>query len=267
MKMKHFVIILICLLKGELKSQNLTIPVREDFQKYFNQYNVRGTFAVLDEKNNILTLYNPSKYSESVTPASTFKICNALIGLETGAVKNKLEYFEWDSIARKNENWNKSQDLETAFKNSTVWCFQKMARKIGGQEMKCWLDKLNYGNADTSGGIDQFWLYGGLKISPEEEIKFLQKLNNLQLPFQEKNMLQVKEMMLIEQTEKYALYGKTGWGIDGNKEIGWFVGFVETNNNVYYFANCIETENELHPNFAIARKEICYKIMRELHIF
>jgi beta-lactamase class D len=264
--MKYFIFLTIYLLIGELKSQNLTIPVREDFQKYFTQYNVSGSFAVLDEKNNILTLFNPSKYTERVTPASTFKICNTLIGLETGAIKNKLEFFEWDSTVHKNENWNKSQDLQTAFKNSTVWCFQKMARKIGGQEMKCWLEKLDYGNADTSGGIDRFWLKGGLKISPKEEIKFLQKLHNLQLPLQEKNMLQVKEMMLIEQTEKYALYGKTGWGIEGKKDIGWFVGFVETNNKVFYFANCIETENESHPNFASARKEITYMIMKELNI-
>jgi len=266
MKMKYFIVLTIYLLISELKSQNLTIPVREDFQKYFTQYNVSGCFAILDEKNNILTLFNPPKYAERVTPASTFKICNALIGLETGAVKNKLEFFEWDSIVRKNENWNQSQDLKTAFKYSTVWCFQKMARKIGGQEMKCWLDKLNYGNADTSGGIDQFWLKGGLKISAEDEIKFLGKLKNLQLPCQEKNMLEVKEMMLLEQTEKYSLYGKTGWGIDGNKDIGWFVGFVETKNNVYYFANRIETEDESHPNFAIARKEITYTIMKELNI-
>lgn len=141
-----------------------------------------------------------------------------------------------------------------------------MARKIGDQEMKCWLEKLNYGNADTSSGLDQFWLKEGLKISLEDEIKFFQKLHNLQLALQEKNMLQVKEMILIEQTEKYALYGKTGWRINGKKEIGWFVGFLETNNNVYYFANYIETENEPHPNFAIARKDITYKILKELNI-
>lgn len=266
MKMKWFLSIVVFLLFGEIKSQNLTIPIREDFQKYYMQFDVTGAFAILDEKNNKLTLYNPSKYSERVTPASTFKICNALIGLETGIIKDKYEIYEWDSVVRNNENWNKNQDLQTAFKHSTVWYFQKMAREIGGQEMKCWLDKLNYGNADTTGGIDLFWLQGGMRISPKEEIEFLQKLNNFELPCTEKNMQQVKDMMLIERTEKYAIYGKTGWGMNGNNDLGWFVGFVETNNNVFYFANCIETENQNHPNFATARKEITTLILKELQI-
>jgi beta-lactamase class D len=251
----------------EIKSQNLTSPIREDFQRYYTQFDVDGSFALLDEKNNRLTFFNPIKYNERISPASTFKICNALIGLETQSVHDKTTFFEWDSTIYQNENWNKSQDLQTAFKNSTVWYYQKMARLIGGQEMKCWLDKLSYGNMDTSGGIDQFWLTGGLKISPKEEIEFLQKLNNLQLPFQQKNMLDVKQMMLIEQTEKYAIYGKTGWGMNSNKDLGWFVGFIETNNNVYYFSNCIESNKDSSPNFAIARKEITYRILKELNIF
>ncbi len=266
MKLKAQILLFSLLGFGEIKCQEQISPVRQDFVKYFTQFAVEGSFAVLDQNNNRLTLFNPDKYTERVSPASTFKICNALIGLETHAVENKSTIFQWDSVVRQNENWNKSQDLQTAFKNSTVWVYQKLAKKIGGEEMKCWLDKLAYGNADTSGGIDRFWLTGGLKISPKEEIEFLQKLNNLQLPFQQKNMLEVKQMMLIEQTEKYAIYGKTGWGMHGNKDLGWFVGFVETNNNVYYFANCVQTDNQSHPNFAIARKEITFLILKELHI-
>jgi beta-lactamase class D len=267
MKMKWFISIIVCFFIEEIKSQNLTSPIREDFQRYYTQFDVDGSFALLDEKNNRLTFFNPIKYNERISPASTFKICNALIGLETQSVHDKTTFFEWDSTIYQNENWNKSQDLQTAFKNSTVWYYQKMARLIGGQEMKCWLDKLSYGNMDTSGGIDQFWLTGGLKISPKEEIEFLQKLNNMQLPFQQKNMLDVKQMMLIEQTEKYAIYGKTGWGMNSNKDLGWFVGFIETNNNVYYFSNCIESNKDSSPNFAIARKEITYRILKELNIF
>jgi beta-lactamase class D len=266
MKMKPLLLLIIFSYSVKITAQDLIIPIREDFKKFYEKFDVTGSFAILDENNQKLTLYNPSRYNERVTPASTFKICNALIGLETHAVESKSTIFQWDSIVRQNENWNKSQDLQTAFKNSTVWVYQKLARKIGGEEMKCWLDKLNYGNTDTSGGIDQFWLTGGLKISPEEEINFLKKLNNLQLPVSETSMLAVKEMMLIEKNEEYALYGKTGWGIDDKKDIGWFVGFVETKENVYYFANCIQTANQSHPNFAKARKEITFLILKELHI-
>jgi beta-lactamase class D len=82
-----------------------------------------------------------------------------------------------------------------------VWYYQELARRVGADTMKFWLDKVSYGNADTSGGIDQFWLTGNLRISPIEQILFLQKLKSEQLPFSKNTITIVKDIMIQERSE------------------------------------------------------------------
>ncbi len=138
--------------------QKQSTEVRADFKKYYDQFNVEGSFVLYDPQADKYIFYNQDQFEQTFSPASTYKICNSLIGLETGVIKDENFVISWDSITRQNPKWNSDYDLKTAFKNSTVWYYQELARRVGGQQMKYWLDKANYGNADTSGGIDKFWL-------------------------------------------------------------------------------------------------------------
>jgi beta-lactamase class D len=246
-----------------------TTEIRNDFKKYYDQFNVEGSFVLYNLQANKYVFYNQDQYEQIFSPASTFKICNSLIGLETGVIKDEHFVIQWDSVIR-NPVWDKDHDLKTAFANSTVWYYQELARRVGGEKMKYWLDKVSYGNADTSGGIDQFWLTGGLRISPKEQINFLKRLHDNQLPFSKRSVDIVKNIMITKDTLDYVIRGKTGWGGHGNKDIGWYVGYIETKDNVYYFANCVLIESE-KPNdvnraisFDNARTEIVYKILDEL---
>jgi beta-lactamase class D len=216
--------------------------IRDDFKKYYDQFSVRGSFALYDVQENKYTLYNKPQFTEPFSPASTFKICNSLIGLETGVIPDENFVIPWDSIVR-NPVWDKDHDLKTAFKNSTVWYYQELARRVGGQQMKYWIDKANYGNRDTTGGLDKFWLYGGLRITPQQQIDFLQRLHDNTLPFSQRSMDIVKKIMVAKDTSDYILRGKAGWGMRPNEDIGWYVGYLETNGNVYYFANCVQADS------------------------
>jgi beta-lactamase class D len=128
------------------------------------------------------------------------------------------------------------------------------------------LTKQNYGNTDTSGGIDMFWLTGGLRITPEQEIDFLKRLYNNQLPFSRHTMDIVKKIMVFEQTPFYTLSSKTGWGMQNNKDIGWYVGYIQTKGNVYYFANCIQTSDLNNTAFSRARIDITNQIFTDLKL-
>lgn len=147
-----------------------------------------------DPQTDKYVFYNPNQFEQTFSPASTYKICNSLIGLETGVIKDENFVIPWDSVTRQNPNWNSDHDLKTAFKNSTVWYYQELARRVGRQQMKYWLDKANYGNADTSGGIDKFWLTGGLRISPKQQIDFLKRLHDNKLPFSQRSVDIVKKL-------------------------------------------------------------------------
>jgi beta-lactamase class D len=258
-------LIIIVLVLYACKHQQ-TIETRNDFKKYYDEYNVTGSFVLYDQNQDKYIFYNQSQFEQPFTPASTFKICNSLIGLETGVTKDENFVIPWDSVARWLPAWNKDQDLMTAFKNSTVWYYQELARRVGSERMKYWLEKANYGNTDTSGGIDGFWLTGGLRITPEQQIDFLKRLHDNRLPFSQRSMDIVKEIMIAKDTLGYVIRAKTGWGEQDDTNIGWYVGYVEKDNNVYYFVNCIQTADFENKDFAKARIEIVYQIFNELKL-
>lgn len=271
----HFIILLTTLslsllsCSSESKKEALKIKldvVRNDFESFFTQSEVKGSFVLYDENKDLFTFVNQDQFQTEFTPASTFKICNSLIGLETGVIKDQNFVIKWDNVVRQRPEWNADHDLKTAFKNSTVWYYQELARRVGGEKMKFWLNKCNYGNTDTTGGIDRFWLTGGLRITPEKQLDFLRKLKNSQLPFSKRSMDITKEIMISKDTLDYVLRTKTGWGEDENQMVGWYIGYIEKKNNTYYFATCIQSSDFDDPGFTKKRIDITNKILGELNL-
>ena len=156
--------------------------------------------------------------------------------------------------------------MKLAFKNSTVWYYKELARRVGKEKMKFWLEKAQYGNADTTGGLDLFWLKGGLRVTPEQQIDFLKRLRNNKLPFSKRTVDIVKKIMITKDTLDYVIRAKTGWSDEDKRIVGWYVGYVEKNNNVYYFANCIQSTDLENKDFARARIEITYRILSDLQV-
>ncbi len=239
---------------------------RNDFKKYYDSFQVDGSFVLYNPQDEKYIFYNPKQFEQVFIPASTFKICNSLIGLETGVIPNENFVIPWDSTQHQNPSWNADHDLTTAFKNSTVWYYRELARRVGPSQMNFWLHKANYGNADTTGGIDKFWLTGGLRITPKQQIDFLQRLHDGKLPFSKRSMDIVKNIMIMKKTPVYTLRAKTGWAWQGGKDIGWYIGYLETKNKVYYFANCIQSTDSLNASFSIARTEIADRILKDLKL-
>jgi len=265
MKNAIFILAIVVIVLTSFK-QKFTEENREDFKKYYDQFHVKGSFVLFDSKAGKYIHYNKEQYKQPFTPASTFKICNSLIGLEAGVIKDENFVIPWDGITRQNPNWNQDHTLKTAYQNSTVWYYQELARQVGGKQMKHWLDKVKYGNADTSGGIDKFWITGGLRITPEQQLNFLQRLHKNKLPFSKRSVSIVKNIMIAKDTLGYVVRAKAGWGFQNNEDIGWYVGYVETNGSIYYFANCIQSADPNNHDFARARVDITYMIIDELKI-
>jgi beta-lactamase class D len=265
-KQQKFLLVTIIVLGLIACKEQQSSETRIDFKKFYADYNVEGSFVLYNQSEAKFTFYNESQFKQQFTPASTFKICNSLIGLETGVIGDENFVIPWDSVVRRIPVWNRDQNLKSAFKNSTVWYYQELARRVGGERMKYWLDKANYGNADTSGGIDKFWLTGGLRITPEQQINFLRRLHDNNLPFSQRSMDIVKNIMIVRDTLGFIVRAKTGWGDQDNLNIGWYVGYVQTKDNVYYFVNCIQTASNDNPDFTWARIDITNKILAKLKI-
>jgi len=153
--------------------------------------------------------------------------------------------------------------MKTAFKYSATWFYQEMARRVGKERMQRYLDAANYGNKSTNGGIDRFWLDGGLRITPREQIDFLVKLYRNELPFSRRSMDIVRNILISEKTKDYVLRAKTGWGSTFKPQVGWWVGYVEKADNVYFFALNIDINKD---EDAKTRKIVAGSILRELNV-
>jgi beta-lactamase class D len=262
--MNHLRIILLIVIIAASSSFSQKIDERMDFKKYFDEYGNEGCFVLYDLKNNTYLKYNSTRCAERFIPASTFKIFNSLIGLESGAVKDELEVFKWDSVNRSYDSWNQDLDMVKAFKFSGVWYYQELARRIGEKNMQKYISLNHYGNENISGGIDLFWLDGGIRISADEQIEILKKLYHNELKFSQRSMDIVKRIMIYDQNDKYTIRAKTGWALRVEDQIGWFVGYVVKGENVYFFALNVESK-EPEEGF-VSRKEITFKILKNLGV-
>lgn len=196
--------------------------------------------------------FNSRASAERLPPCSTFKIWNTLIGLETGLVHSPDEsFYRWDGKVRFIPDWNKDLTLKEAFQVSCVPAFQDLARKIGPERMKSWIDRLGYGDLDTSAGVDRFWLpEKGRKtvlISAREQAGLIRKLALGELPFSREACRTLRSIMTAGKTGRGTLYGKTGTGKEGvGKDglgVGWFVGYVEGGGRVHSFACMLRGPN------------------------
>lgn len=241
--------------------------IDNNLKKYFDAKNVEGCFTMLSNTDGQVTVYNMELDTMRFTPASTFKIVNAMIGLETGAIPNEKTIFRWDGVTRKMKDWNHDMDIREAFKVSAVPVFQQVAKKIGEDTMQRWIDSLSYGNKKISGPIDSFWLNNTLKISPDEQLGLAKKLYFEQLPFRKSVQQSVREMMLQEDKTTYKLSYKTGWGFDEkDRSIGWVVGWIEENRHVYFFVTLVRAADK-DIDMQRVRMDITRDILKEYGFF
>lgn len=215
--------------------------IDNSLKTYFDDNKVDGCFTLLNNADGKVTVYNMALDTQRFSPASTFKIVNSLVGLQTGVITNDTMVIKWDGVKRDREELNKDMGMTEAFKVSSVPYYQEVARRIGKDTMQKWIDSIGYGNKNISDPVDSFWLNNTLKISPDEQLGLVKRLYFDQLPFRKSVHEMVKGVMLQEDNTAYKLSYKTGWGFDEQKNnIGWLVGWIEENNHVYFFVTFVK---------------------------
>lgn len=229
----------------------------EEYKELFDGEN--GGFILYDEVMKQYYIYNEEQVNKQMSPCSSFKVFNSLIGLDTGVIQDENHKYKWDGKIRFLEVWNKDHTLESAIANSVVWYYQRLATEVGNVRMNKYIDSIGYGNKDISGGIDRFWLDSSLKISPREQVDLLKKLYNNELPFEQKNIDIVKDILVLEKDDGFILSGKTGTG--EHSQVGWFIGCIQKGDKNFYFAtNIIGSKNATGRQAKEVTKEILDRI-------
>ncbi len=210
---------------------------RQVIERVFGEY--QGAFVLSDLKTGENRRYNPERCEKRRSPCSTFKIVNTLCALENGIVQDQDTVLKWDGRKRPIEVWNRDLSLRDAVSFSAVPHFQQIAAQIGPKRMQAFLEAIDYGNRNITGGhTAPFWLGGSLKISADEQIIFLRRLLQGELPVSDRSFDILKQILKQEETGRGTLYGKTGSLVDDSDRmvLSWFVGFVESHGDTYLFA-------------------------------
>lgn len=197
-------------------------------------------------------------------PASTFKMLNALIGLQHGKATTN-EIFKWDRKKRSFAAWEKDMTLGQAMQASAVPVYQELARRIGLELMQQEVQRIQFGNQQIGQHIDNFWLFGPLKVTPKQEVKFASALAQEQLAFDPRFQQQVKTMLLLQERQAYRLYAKSGWGMDVEPQVGWLTGWIETpQDEIVAFSLNMQMQSNMDPAI---RLKILQQALAELGLY
>lgn len=234
-----------------------------DLSAYFNGY--EGSFVLYDLKNDTWSIYDMDYATLRTAPNSTYKIYDALFGLEEGIITPEDSLMVWNGADYPFEAWNADQDLYSAMQSSVNWYFQEIDRQLGTSALRRYIKEIGYGNEIINSDLSSYWMQSALKISPVEQIELLTGLYNNDFGFTPENVNAVKDSICLFSSENESFYGKTGTGrINDNDINGWFIGYIETADSTYFFATNIQsTENATGSNAS----EISFSVLSDMGIW
>lgn len=220
---------------------------RDDLAKRFFDVGTIGTFVGYKVDDYLIIASDKVRSGEARLPASTFKIPNSVIALETGVVADPdKDIFRWDGVTRSIEAWNKDHTLRSAIAVSAVPVYQEIARRIGAERMQQYLDLFDYGNRDIGGGIDQFWLSGALRIDPVQQIDFVDRLRRGVLPVSKRSQELTRGILPVTRVGDATIHAKSGLlgAEQGKPALGWMVGWAEKGNAQTVFAMNMDCKDD-----------------------
>ena len=234
-----------------------------DLSTYFGEY--EGSFVLYDLKNDAWSIHDKEHATLRTAPNSTWKIYDALFGLEEGVITPENSFLAWNGENYPFEAWNADQTLQSAMNSSVNWYFQTVDEQLGAYFVYNYIQEIGYGNENINGDFSTYWMESSLKISPIEQVELLTRLQNNIFGFAPENINAVKDAICLSSSAAGTFYGKTGTGrVDGQDVNGWFIGFVETADNTYFFATNISADSDAAGGSAT---EITMSILSEMNIW
>jgi beta-lactamase class D len=236
--------------------------IRESLARHFADDGTEGTFVGYKVEDYLVIASDKTRSGEGKLPASTFKVANSLIALETGVVEDPdKDVFKWDGVKRPIEAWNKDHTLRSAIAASAVPVYQEIARRIGEERMQKYVTLLDYGNKDIGGGIDQFWLTGNLRIDPVQQVDFLDRLRRGVLPISKRSQDLVRDILPVTKVGDTIIRAKSGLlGAErGQPSLGWMVGWAEKGDARTVFALNMDCREQRHIADRMTLAQACLR--------
>jgi beta-lactamase class D len=234
--------------------------IREGLLTRFRDEGTVGTFVAYKVDDYLIIASDKERSGEGRLPASTFKIPNSLIALETGVVQDPdKDVFKWDGVKRAIEAWNRDHTMRSAIAASAFPVYQEIARRIGEARMQKYVDLLEYGNRNIGGGIDQFWVSGDLRIDPMQQVDFLDRLRRGVLPMSKRSQDLVRDILPVTKIGDAVIRAKSGLTDKANGSLGWMVGWTEKGSAQTVFAMNMDCPEPRHVADRMTVTQACLR--------
>jgi len=249
----------------------LSVHAQVDFAEAFRDCNIDGSVTIYNYKSQKWFISDTADAKRETLPASTFKIINLLIALQTGTIKDENVIVKWPGKTDTTRygyrpDIYRDMTVKEAFELSAGWVFIELAKKVGKETYLQYLKNCSYGNLNLTEPGTDFWNFGAFAISPKNQVDFLVKVYNNEVPFSKRNIDILKRVMITESTDEYSIRSKTGWTRWEGNDIGWWVGYVTNKNDVFFFATRInKRRTDINPEFGNCRKNITKSVLRQLN--
>ncbi len=224
----------------------LTAVLLLGFAPFISTYAADGSHYQWDSSSENISYVDLSTYFEGViTPENSF--------------------IAWNGETYPFEAWNADQTLQSAMNSSVNWYFQAVDEQLGTSDVYSYVQEIGYGNENMSGDFSSYWMESSLEISPIEQVELLTKLQNNSFGFAPENINAVKDAICLSASDAGTFYGKTGTGrVNGQDVNGWFIGYIETADNTYFFATNISADSDATGGNAT---EITMSILSDMNIW
>ena len=246
---------------------------RPDLQREFELRGTTGTMVIKQTGRRARTVVVGKRRSHArYLPSSTFKIPNSLIAIDAGVASGAEQRYPGP-----NPNYlvggspflpaacEGDLTLRTAFRNSCIPIYQRIAREVGRRTYRSAVRAMRYGNRRVGAApVDAFWLEGPFAISAREQVDFLERMRRGDLPFSRRAIREVASMMVVDDRADVVLRAKTGYVFSTVPARGWWVGWVQRKGMVSTFALNLDITSPAH---AAARAEIGTRILTSLGAF
>ena len=243
--------------------------IHRDFSPHFEAREVTGSITLYHLESNTWISSDQEDWRIATLPASTFKVVNSLIALETQVIPDENEVLPYHghdtTLYGVRKDIRHDMDLKEALERSVVWYYLVLAERIGCERYQDILGKLPYGNGKIDCAETDFWNFGEFAVTPVEQISLLVRLYRETLPFAKEHQQTLKRILLNKGYEGFEVRAKTGWTFVDKVSIGWWIGYVTIEGEHWFYATRLrKPEAETTWDFARHRKEVTLDVLREL---
>ena len=139
-----------------------------------------------NEREQAYSIYNEPESKQRYSPNSTYKIYLALMAFDQNLLSLNHTEQQWDKHQYPFKEWNQDQNLNSSMKYSVNWYYENLNKHLRQDEVKSYLDLIEYGNEEISGN-ENYW-----NESAIEQVNLLKNMKQHNMHFDNKAIEKLK---------------------------------------------------------------------------